>query len=81
MEQYNICDVETEMQIQQRLAKFPVPEFVWEKYHLDQEIKDRGILVGMDFVEKCIEIDGVSRENLVAKMQGRTNLDNPNSVV
>lgn len=79
--QYNIRDVETEMQIQQRLAKFPVPTFVWEEYHLDQEINDRGILVDMDFVEKCIEIDGVSRENLVAKMQGLTNLDNPNSVV
>ena len=79
--QYNIRDVETEMQIQKRLQKFPVPDFVWEEYHLDQEINDRGILVDMDFVEKCIEIDGVSRENLVAKMQELTNLDNPDSVV
>lgn len=79
--QYNIRDVETEMQIQNRLQKFPVPDFVWEEYHLDQEINDRGILVDRDFVEKCIEIDGVSRENLVAKMQELTNLDNPNSVV
>ena len=79
--QYNIRDVETEMQIQNRLQKFPVPDFVWEEYHLDQEINDRGILVDMDFVEKCIEIDGVSRENLVDKMQKLTNLDNPNSVV
>lgn len=79
--QYNIRDVETEMQIQNRLQKFPVPDFVWDEYHLDQEINDRGILVDMDFVEKCIEIDGVSRENLVAKMQELTNLDNPNSVV
>lgn len=79
--QYNIRDVETEMQIQNRLQKFPVPDFVWDEYHLDQEINDRGILVDMDFVEKCIEIDGVSRVNLVAKMQELTNLDNPNSVV
>ena len=79
--QYNIRDVETEMQIQNRLQKFPVPDFVWEEYHLDQEINDRGILVDMDFVEQCIEIDGVSRENLMAKMQELTNLDNPNSVV
>lgn len=78
---YNIRDVETEMQIQNRLQKFPVPDFVWEEYHLDQEINDRGILVDRDFVEKCIEIDGVSRENLVSKMQELTNLDNPNSVV
>lgn len=79
--QYNIRDVETEMQIQNRLQKFPVPDFVWKEYHLDQEINDRGILVDMDFVERCIEIDGVSRENLVLKMQELTNLDNPNSVV
>lgn len=79
--QYNIRDVETEMQIQNRLQKFPVPDFVWEEYHLDQEINDRGILVDRDFVEKCIEIDGVSRENLVVKLQELTNLNNPNSVV
>lgn len=78
---YNVRDVEAEMQIQNRLQKFPVPDFVWEEYHLDQEINDRGILVDMDFVEKCIEIDRTSRENLVAKMQELTSLDNPNSVV
>lgn len=78
---YNIRDVEAERQIQNKLHKFPVPDFVWEEYHLDQEINDRGILVDMDFVEKCIEIDRVSRESLVAKMQDLTSLDNPNSVV
>ena len=35
---YNLRDVETEMGIQQRLAKFPVPDQVWEEYHIDQEI-------------------------------------------
>lgn len=77
---YNIRDVEVEMQIQERLQKFPVPEFVWEEYHLDQEINDRGILVDMPFVEKCIEIDKVSHEKLMAKMKELTNLENPNSV-
>lgn len=78
---YNIRDVEAEMQIQSRLQKFPVPDFVWEEYHLDQEINDRGILVDMDFVEKCLEIDKVSRESLMTKMQVLTSLTNPNSVV
>ena len=78
---YNIRDVEAEMQIQNRLQKFPVPDFVWEEYHLDQEINDRGIKVDMEFVEKCIDIDRISRESLVAKMQNLTSLDNPNSVV
>lgn len=77
---YNIRDVEAEIQIQSRLQKFPVPDFIWDEYYLDQEINDRGILVDTDFVEKCIEIDKVSRENLMAKLQKLTSLDNPNSV-
>lgn len=78
---YNIRDVEAEMQIQERLVKFPVPDAVWDEYHLDQEINDRGILVDMPFVEQCIEIDRVSRDSLTAAMQELTELDNPNSVV
>ena len=39
---YNQRDVEVEMAIQQRLTNFPVPNFVWEEYHIDQEINDRG---------------------------------------
>lgn len=78
---YNIRDVEAEMQIQERLMKFPVPDAVWDEYHLDQEINDRGILVDMPFVEQCIEIDRVSRDSLTAAMQELTELDNPNSVV
>ena len=77
---YNIRDVETEMQIQRRLQKFPVPDFVWDEYHLDQEINDRGILVDIPFVEKCMEIDKVSREHLMSQMQELTSLENPNSV-
>lgn len=78
---YNKRDVEVEMQIQSKLHKFPVPEFVWEEYHLDQDINDRGILVDMDFVNKCIEVDNVSRDRLTVRMQELTNLENPNSVV
>lgn len=78
---YNIRDVEAEMQIQERLVKFPVPDSVWDEYHLDQEINDRGILVDMPFVEQCIKIDRVSRNSLTAAIQELTELDNPNSVV
>ena len=78
---YNIRDVETEMQIQQKLAKFPVPEFVWDEYHLDQEINDRGIRVDMTLVKQAIAIDEMSRSRLTKEMQKLTNLENPNSVV
>ncbi len=69
------------MQIQQKLAKFPVPEFVWDEYHLDQEINDRGIRVDMTLVEQAIAIDEMSRSRLTKEMQKLTNLENPNSVV
>ena len=77
---YNKRDVETEMAIQQKLSKFPVPDFLWEEYHLDQEINDRGIQLDMVLVEQAIAIDNRSREELSAKMQQLTALENPNSV-
>lgn len=77
---YNKRDVETEMAIQQKLSKFPVPDFLWEEYHLDQEINDRGIQLDMVLVEQAIAIDELSREELSAKMQQLTALENPNSV-
>ncbi len=78
--EYNKRDVETEMQIQQRLIKFPVPEDIWDEYHLDQEINDRGIRVDMDFVKQAIAMDVISHEKLMSAMQQLTELDNPNSV-
>jgi len=77
---YNLRDVEAEMQIQQRLAKFPVPDFVWEEYRQDQEINDRGIGVDMDMVRNAIAIDGRSKAELSAAMKELTGLENPNSV-
>jgi len=77
---YNLRDVEAEMQIQQRLAKFPVPDFVWEEYRQDQEINDRGIGVDMDMVRQAIAMDGRSKSELSAAMKELTELENPNSV-
>ena len=77
---YNIRDVEVEMSIQDKLAKFPVPEAVWEQYHLDQEINDRGVALDMDLVRQAIAMDTRSRAELTAAMKKLTALDNPNSV-
>ena len=77
---YNKRDVETEMSIQKRLAKYPVPEKVWEEYHLDQEINDRGIALDMDVVENAIRFDRQSRASLMKTMKDITGLENPNSV-
>ncbi|MHB1155092.1 MAG: DNA polymerase, partial [Eubacteriales bacterium] len=77
---YNIRDVETEMSIQEKLAKFPVPDSVWDEYHLDQEINDRGVALDMTLVLKAISIDNRSRFELTTAMKRLTELDNPNSV-
>ncbi len=77
---YNLRDVEAEMQIQKRLSKFPVPDFVWEEYRQDQEINDRGIGVDMEMVTQAIAMDERSKANLSATMQELTELENPNSV-
>lgn len=77
---YNKRDVETEMGIQQRLCKFPVPDEVWREYHLSEEINDRGIGVDMDFVSHAISRDRDSSNDLRYRLQKLTALSNPNSV-
>ena len=77
---YNIRDVETEMSIQARLSKYPVPDSVWDEYHIDQEINDRGVALDMELVRQAIQMDGRSRSELTGAMKDLTALENPNSV-
>ena len=77
---YNKRDVEVELQIKEKLAKFTVPEFIWEQYALDQEINDRGIGVDMRLVKNAIAIDAETKHSLLSQMQDQTGLENPNSV-
>lgn len=78
---YNKRDVEVEMAIQKRLSKYPVPDFIWDEYHLDQEINDRGIALDMDVVENAITFDERSKTALSETMQDITGVENPNSVM
>ena len=78
---YNKRDVEVEVAIQQRLKHFPVPEQVWEEYHLDQEINDRGIGIDLELARQAVAMDARSRESLMAALKERTGLENPNSVI
>ena len=77
---YNKRDVEVEMDIQERLRNYPVPESVWDEYHLDQEINDRGIAIDRTLVAQAVAIDARSRESLMDELKERTGLENPNSV-
>ena len=78
---YNKRDVEVEVAIQQRLKHFPVPEQVWEEYHLDQEINDRGIGIDLELARQAVAMDARSRESLMAALKEKTGLENPNSVI
>jgi len=73
--------VEVEMSIQQKLQKFPIPDFVWEEYHMDQRINDRGIALDWQVVENAIQIDAISKEEMLSAMKEITKLENPNSVL
>ena len=77
---YNKQDVEAELAIDQRLARFPVPDAIWEEFYLDQEINDRGIRVDMELVEAALTLDAQAKEKLSADMRRLTGIENPNSV-
>ena len=78
---YNKRDVEVELSIKEKLKNFPVPEFLWDEYHLDQEINDRGIGVDMKLVTNAIAFDERSKGTISSQMKDMTDLENPNSVV
>ena len=77
---YNKRDVEAEMEIDKKLSRFPVPDFIWQEFYLDQEINDRGILVDMQLADKAISLDAEAKEELTTEMQRLTGVENPNSV-
>ena len=77
---YNKRDVEAELEIDRKLSRFPVPDFLWKEFYLDQEINDRGILVDMQLADKAISLDEEAKEELTAEMKRLTGVENPNSV-
>ena len=77
---YNKRDVEAELEIDRKLSRFPVPDFIWQEFYLDQEINDRGILVDMQLADKAISLDAEAKEELTAEMKRLTDVENPNSV-
>lgn len=78
---YNKRDVEVEVSIQERLKSYPVPDLLWDEYHLDQEINDRGIALDMKLVENAIKFDEIAKQKASEELQGLTNIENPNSVM
>ena len=78
--EYCLQDVRTERDIRKRLEKFPMPDFEWAYYHMDQDINDRGVLIDMDLVTEAITCDLELSDAMAAKAYELTGLENPNSV-
>lgn len=77
--EYNKRDVEAEIEIEQRLIKFPVRASIWTEYQLDQRINDSGVLVDINLATHALEISESAKESLLKRLQKMTGLDNPNS--
>ncbi|MFU0538208.1 DNA polymerase [Gardnerella vaginalis] len=78
---YNKRDVEVEMSIQEKLSRFPVPDFLWQEFYLDQTINDRGIGIDSLFVDSAIKLDQEVKTHLMSELKHITGLENPNSVL
>ena len=78
---YNKRDVEVEISIQEKLSRFPVPDFLWQEFYLDQQINDRGIGIDPLFVESAIKLDQEVKTHLMSELKHITGLENPNSVL
>ena len=77
--QYNQRDVEVEMEITQKLERFPVSQNEWENYWMDQDINDRGIRIDQQLVNNAIKCQNVFHDQYLQTAKELTGLANPNS--
>ncbi|MCF0158501.1 MAG: hypothetical protein HUJ83_08330 [Veillonella sp.] len=77
--EYNRQDVVTEMECYKRLSAFPVPIELWDEWHLDLSINNRGVLIDRELVNGALAIDAENTELLINEAKSITNLVNPNS--
>ena len=78
---YNKRDVEVEIDIHNKLESFDVPQMVWDTYHIDQQINDKGVRLDLDFVNSALAIDSSTKDEITQEMKKITQLENPNSVM
>lgn len=78
--QYNIRDVEVELEIRKKIKDYPIPESEQALYELDQRINDRGFRADMNFVMQAISCDKQFTVAATERAYELTGLNNPNSV-
>lgn len=72
-------DVVTEMEIENRLSPWPVPDSVQAQWVMDMEINARGVAVDLDLIHGALDIDAAQTGSLMDEARRITGLDNPNS--
>ena len=77
---YCIQDVKTERDIRYKLEPFPLKEYEWDFYHMDQRINDRGVLIDRTLVKQAITCDQILAKRMMTRAFELTGLENPNSV-
>ena len=78
--EYNRQDVVTEMEIERRLAMYPVPDFVQKQWETDLTINARGVMVDMDLCRGALDIGERVKSDLMSEAATISRLNNPNSV-
>lgn len=77
--EYNRQDVVSEMEIENRLSGFPVPELEWERWRQDIAMNAYGVKVDTELVNGAIKIQERCEEELLNEAVRLTHLENPNS--
>lgn len=78
--QYNGQDVTTEMEIDRRLRRVVVPDFIQKQWELDQVINLRGVAVDMALADGAICLGQTVKAQLLEEARQISGLENPNSV-
>lgn len=78
---YCLQDEKAETAIRRKLKPYPVPDFEWDVYALDQEINDRGMPVDLALVKNALRMAELRKNELLAELRDRTGLANPNSTL
>lgn len=77
--EYNRQDVVSEMEIEDRLSGFPVPEIEWGRWRQDIAMNAYGVKVDTELVNGAIKIQERCEEELFTEAIRLTQLENPNS--
>lgn len=72
-------DVVTEMEIENQLSPFPVPDAIQKEWELDTKINLTGIRLDMDLIDGAITISEKETEHLIQEARTLTGVENPKS--